>query len=127
MHLIDTSVWIDFLRGSPHPKVRYLEGLLDEGEAGLCGVTFAEICFGAKDEAQFKKYHRDFSSLPFLDPPGDWPHQMARIGYQLREKGRKPFVADLLIALTALHHHVPLLTNDSDFEPYRDLFGLVLE
>lgn len=127
MHLIDTSVWIDFLRGVPHPRVSLLEGLLEEGEAYLCEVTFAEICFGARDEPQFKKYSRYFSALPFLALPPDWHQEAARLGYTLRRKGHKPFVADLLIALTALTHKAVLLTRDADFIPYRDLFGLVLE
>lgn len=127
MHLVDTSVWVDFLKGVSDPRVSLLEGLLEEGEAYLCEITFAEICFGAKDENQFRKYNQYFSALPFLALPPHWHQEAARLGNILRRKGRKPFIADLLIALTALAHKAILLTHDTDFRPYQDLFGLVLE
>ncbi len=126
MHLIDTSVWIDFLRGSTTSKVSFLEQLLTDGEAALCEVTYSEICFGAKDQKQLLKYSKYFGAIPFLSLPLEWHHQAADIGWQIRSKGQKPYLADLMIALTALTHQVPLLTNDKDFEIYQKLFELQL-
>lgn len=126
MVLVDTSVWIDFLRATEDPKVTYLEALLEEGEAYLCEVTFAEICFGAKNSKQFKKYEQYFSELPFLTLPLAWHRVVAEMGFKLRRNGYKPYLADLTIAYTAIHHKVPLLTHDSDFKPYQELFGLIL-
>lgn len=126
MHLIDTSVWVDFLRGLSNPKVHLLEALLEEGEAYLCEITYAEICLGARDKRQFEKYSQYFSVLPFLALPSQWHKRAAEMGHALRLKGRKPFIADLLIAMTALHHQAPLLSQDMDFEPYQELFGLAL-
>lgn len=126
MTLIDTCIWIDFLRGRNLPHVQLLEGLLDEGEACLCEVTFAEICFGARDERQFKKYERDFSQIPLLKLPDNWHRELARMGHTLQRQGHRPFMADLQIALTALTHSAELLTTDKDFIPYQSLFGLKL-
>jgi len=127
MYLVDTSIWIPFLRGNNTPKVKFLEALLTEGEAAICEVVFAEICFGARDEIQFKKYEEMFSGIPFLKLPVDWHLLLAKWGYLLRKKGTRPFVADTLIALTAFHHQVTLLQEDSDFLVYSKLFGLHLE
>lgn len=127
MYLVDSSVWIPFLRGKNTPKVKLLEALLTEGEAAVCEVVFAEICFGARDEAQFKKYEKMFSGISFLNLPPHWHLMLANWGYQIRKKGAYPFVADTLIALTAFHHQVLLLQEDSDFLPYSKLFGLQLE
>ena len=124
MHLIDTSVWIDFLRGKTGDRVKLLESLLEEGEAHLCEITYAEICFGAKNQKQHDQYAKYFGDLPFLPLPHDWHKQMAHMGFMVRSKGFKPFVADLAIALTALTHKAALLTHDTDFEIYRNLFGL---
>jgi len=126
MHLIDTSVWINFLRGKQDSKVLFLESLLEEGDAFLCEVTYAEICFGARGTKQFKKYSQHFSSLPFLSLPGAWHKKASEMGFTLRAKGHKPFFADLMIALVAIEHRASLLTTDEDFEPYRELFGLAL-
>ncbi len=126
MHLIDTSVWVDFLRGTSHPKVDFLEALLEEGEAHLGEVTYAELCFGARDAKQFKKYSRYFSEMPFLPLPAHWHRKVGDLGFTLRRRGHKPFLADLMIACIALEHGVPLLTTDQDFRPFQDLFGLLL-
>ncbi len=127
MYLIDTSIWIDFLRGSSNKHVTLLETLLEEGDAYLCEITYSEICFGARDDVQHRKYVRFFSELPFLKLPDNWHQQAAQMGYQLRKKGYKPFMGDLLIALAALTHQMPLLTRDNDFKPYQQIFGLSIE
>ncbi|MBI4366054.1 MAG: PIN domain-containing protein [Deltaproteobacteria bacterium] len=126
MTLIDTCVWINFLRGRDLPHVRLLEGLLEEGEACLCEVTFAEICFGARGSRQFKKYEHDFSQIPLLKLPDNWHRELARMGYELQRHGHRPFMADLQIALTAVTHDADLLTTDKDFIPYQSLVGLRL-
>ena len=127
MYLVDTSVWLDFLRGTSHPRVALLEGLLEDGEAHLCEVTYAEICFGSRDQSQLEKYVAYFSALPFLLLPVNWHQEVARMGFVMKSKGFRPFIADLLIAFTALTHRAILLTSDKDFNVHRDLFGLVVE
>lgn len=126
MYLVDTSVWIPLLRGQSDQKGQFLESLLEEGEASLCEVVYAEICFGAGNKRQFEKYAGYFGNLPFLALPENWHRRAAEIGYSLRIKGHKPFLGDLLIALIALEHKVPLVTHDKDFRPYREFFGLEL-
>lgn len=126
-YLVDTSVWIDFLRGQDTPHVRFLEGLLEDGEAGLCEVTYAEICFGAQNENQLKKYTEYFGALPFFMLPAGWHHQAARMGFGIRKNGFKPFMADLLVVLACLANKAILLTRDKDFIPYTRLFGLKIE
>ena len=126
MYLIDTSVWVDFLRGKETPKVRFLEALLEEGEAYLCEITYTEICQGAKTRRQFDKYSEYFSRLPFLPLAPEWHKEAARLGFETRAQGFQPFIADLVISLTALSHKATLVTEDKDFNVYRELFGLAL-
>ncbi|MBI4212672.1 MAG: PIN domain-containing protein [Deltaproteobacteria bacterium] len=126
MFLIDTSVWIDFLRGTSNHRVELLEKLLEEGEACICEIVYAEICFGASHDLQLQKYADYFSTIPFLKLPLDWHLKIGRMGYKLRKKGFKPFIADLMIAQCALTHSATLITSDKDFIPYQDLFGLVI-
>ncbi len=124
MVLVDTCVWIDFLQGRSSPIVQLLETFLADGEACICEVTFAEICFGAKEDRQFRKFSTEFSQIPFLSLPAQWHQQIAQMGYQLKRHGHAPFLADLQIALTAIHHTADLLTTDKDFLPYHTLFGV---
>lgn len=126
MVLVDTCVWIDFLRGRSTPPVQLLDQLLEDGDAALCEVTYAEICFGARDDKQFRKYEAEFSKIPFLTLPEGWHKEVARMGHKLQRNGHRPYMADLQIAMTALFHRVELLTIDKDFIPYQQLFGMVL-
>ncbi len=126
LHLVDTSVWIDFLRGRENPKSKFLANLLGTGDVAINSVVFSEICWGAVNAKQQQKYRQEFQKLPFLHLPDDWHLTLATMGHQLRLSGHKPFLADLCITLTALHHDVPLLTNDHDFESHHRAFGLNL-
>lgn len=126
LHLVDTSVWIDFLRNRENPKSLFLEELLGTGNAAINPVVFSEICWGAVNNKQKQKYHQEFQKLPFLPLPQDWHLLLSDMGHKLRLSGFKPFFADLCITLTALHHEVPLLTSDRDFESHRAAFDLNL-
>ncbi|MBI2606483.1 MAG: PIN domain nuclease [Deltaproteobacteria bacterium] len=127
MHLVDTSVWIDFLRGKETPRVGLLESLLESGDAAICETIFYEICIGAASPRQFRNYRERFSGIPFLRLPQNWHLQGAEMGYRLRSEGYKPYLSDLTIALTAILNQVPLLTADKDFEAYRRLYDLAVE
>ena len=127
MYLVDTSVWIDFLRGKENSRVQLLAELLELGEAALCEVVLAEICWGAENKKQYDKYLRYFSVLPFVRLPDNWPVKIAQMGYQLRHAGFRPFIADLTITLCAMENNLILLSSDTDFEPHRRLFGLRLK
>lgn len=126
MILVDSCVWIDFMRGSNSREVNVLSHLLEYGDAYICDIVFMEICIGAPTEALLKKYSQQFAELPFLKLP-DMSHiQLAEWGHKLRKNGVKPMIADLMIAGTALFFKVPLLTTDQDFLDYKKYLGLRL-
>ena len=56
MVLVDTSVWVDFLRAKPTPQVRALKELLAGEEiAGVAPVILQEILQGADSGGRFEK------------------------------------------------------------------------
>lgn len=126
MYLVDTSVWIDFLRGKNNSYVTLLEELLKQGDAYINEIIFCEICYGASSKKQFDKYFDYFSAIPFIKLKPNWQIKVASMGYKLRSSGFKPFSSDILIALCSINKNMPLLTKDSDFEPMKKLFGLRL-
>lgn len=124
--LIDTCVWIDFLRGKETNQTQVLEVLLEYGDAYCSDAILAELCFGAQTPAQLKKYQQYFSEMPFLPVPPGWGGKVGAMGNALRKSGYRPYLADLLIAHTANEHGAYFLTTDRDFIPYKKLFGLKL-
>ena len=119
MVLVDTSVWIDFFRGSASAQANALEHLLQEhADVCVCGVVVTEILQGIKEDSHFKKINDLLDATVFLPMTRDTYVHAAKLYRKLRKKGftiRKPI--DCMIAAVAIEHGVPLLHNDKDFQP----------
>ncbi len=117
--LVDTTVWIDLLRGESSGAVARLRLLLAAGEAAVTPVIVQELLQGASSPESLARLRAHFMALPMLDArPGGATHADAGELYaRCRWKGVTPRSAhDCLIAQTALEHEVPLLHDDRDFE-----------
>jgi hypothetical protein len=120
LYLVDTSVWIDFFRARATPAVQRLKTLLQAG-ADVCitAQILQEILQGTRDDAQFDKYLRYFSSQPILHPQDlvGCAIAAARIYFDCRRRGLTVRSAnDCLVAHAALEHDAVLLHDDTDFE-----------
>jgi predicted nucleic acid-binding protein len=63
MYLVDTSVWVDYIRGTETPAVGFLDELLSiPAAAGINDQIYLELLQGARDEAAFRKFQRYFST-----------------------------------------------------------------
>jgi predicted nucleic acid-binding protein len=120
MYLVDTSVWIDFLRGRNVAHVGTLSSLLEGDDiVGVAPIIVQEILQGADSEERFEKWRKYFSDL-FCYIPQD--HEAAhvsaaRLYLQCRRKGKTPRSSnDCLIATIAVEHGLTLLHNDRDFD-----------
>lgn len=119
MTLVDTTIWIDWLRSKDTAPARALAALLDEGEAALCPVILQELLQGAASPGAARILKRRFGALPMLAPlPPIEQHALAGELYaRARWSGPAPRSPhDCLIAATALAAAVPLLHDDRDFE-----------
>ncbi len=120
MVLVDTSVWVAYLRGQPTAQVRALKDLLAGEEiVGTAPVILQEILQGADSEERFDKWRRYFSELWCYAPR----HRVgsyiaaARLYQTCRRAGKTPRSSkDCLIAQIALEHDLALLHDDRDFE-----------
>ena len=120
MVLVDTSVWIDFLRGTPTRQVATLEALL-EGEdlVGTAPIILQEVLQGADSPARFEQWRREFSGLMCYLPldPIDSHVEAARMYSACRRAGSTPRSSnDCLIARIAIEHALALLEDDRDFK-----------
>ena len=119
MHLVDTSVWIDFIRGSTGAHVERLRSLIGaQVPVGLSPLIYQEILQGAINEQQFTRFQDYFSCQHFFLPsdPVEASAHAAEIYFSCRRKGitiRSSI--DCLIAAVAIEHGLSLLHNDRDF------------
>jgi len=116
--LVDTTVWIDFFRGSASPKVSQLEQAIQNREdLCCCGFVLTEVLQGIRDEKELAATKRLFEGLLYLDDDRSTFELAATIYRELRRKGctiRNSI--DCLIAATAIQHGTALLENDRDYQ-----------
>jgi predicted nucleic acid-binding protein len=116
MVLIDTSIWVDYLRGTAHPLVvKTVGGLLDDHEVAITPVIRLELLRGAslQETEELQGTLGGLHELPF--ERWHWP-QADRLVVELRAKGLTPSIADLLIVTSALDYRVPLYHQDRVFD-----------
>ena len=115
--LVDSSVWIAFLRDSGGPEVDLLEQLIDERRAATTDVVLLEVLAGTTDEERAARLRRFLAGAELLrqELPAD-AEQAAALYRACRRAGETPrSLNDCLIAAVALRHDVPLLHRDRDF------------
>ena len=112
--LLDTSVWIDALRGKTHGIVAVTQGLLSDDRVLTCGPVIFEIKRGLRPPEK-KKVLPLFDALIRLsfdeivwDAAGD-------LDASLRKKGITIPPMDVIIAQVCLYHKVFLFTLDEHF------------
>lgn len=116
MLLVDSSVWIDAVRGADTDATRFL-AMRDEDELAVAGVVFQEVLQGATDDAVYARLHAMFSAMLLLETRELSTYEIAA---QLYRRARQAGFAirkstDCLIAALALEHGALLVHNDRDF------------
>ena len=117
MTLVDSSVWIDFLRGLRSPEVDRLQELLRDGELVLAAVIVQELLQGARSEAALSTLRQRLLELPLLTSSTQAHIAAGELYARCRWQGITPRSPhDCLIATLAVAHEVELLAADRDFE-----------
>lgn len=125
--LIDTSVVID---------LKDIDAAVLPGEAAIAAITLAELVAGpiaARDPKERARRHVDlqyaeaaFTALPFDEAAARAYGQVYAAVVAAGRKARGRRSVDLLIAATALAHHLPLYTqNPDDFSELSELIEVV--
>lgn len=120
MYLVDTSVWIDYLRDKvDNLAVQRFVDILEEGMPfGINGLICQEILQGASSKAAFDELADYLSTQRFYSLLDERVgHQLAAALYfDCRRKGITiRNTVDCLIAQTAIEHDLILLHNDTDY------------
>lgn len=127
MILVDTSVWVDFLRGADTHAHRELRRLLDEEhELAITEPIIMEVLAGATGETALEKLDRLTSGLILIsiEPALDY-RDAAAIHRAVRRGGKTVrHLNDCLIAAIAIRRSVRLLHKDVDFEVIAEFVAL---
>jgi len=124
--LVDSSVWIDYFRGSQTPETDRLDTLLGNEPVATGDLILAEVLQGFSSVQDFNRGKELLTSLPILELVGaDIAIQAAKNFRTLRSHGitvRKTI--DTLIATHCIENGLTLLYSDRDFDPFVAHLGL---
>ncbi len=127
MILVDSSVWIDYFRGSVTPETELLDQLLGQEIIATGDLILAEVLQGFQPDKDFNQAKKLMTSLMVVDLVGrDNAVQAAKNFRTLRAQGvtvRKTM--DTLIATYCIENDVSLLFSDRDFDAFVQHLGLV--
>lgn len=126
MILVDSSVWIDYFRGTVTPQTERLDALLGSELLVVGDLILAEVLQGFSGERDFNQARTLLTALDVVTLGGpETAIQAARNFRTLRARGvtiRKTI--DTLIATRCIESDYSLLFSDRDFEPFVEHLGL---
>ena len=125
MILVDTSAWIEFLRGTRSGPGEAVKELLAE-ELAICDVISMEVLAGARDDHHLQQLRGLLARATVIDmTPGDYEHAASLHRICRRQGETVRSLADCLIAAVALRASTPVLHNDRDYETLARHTGLL--
>lgn len=116
--LIDSTVWIDYLKNAKTRQTDLLEKLILNGDdLCICGFVFTEVLQGIRDEKQYLRVKQSLDNLLYLEVDKTTFELGATIYRELRKQGITIINSiDCLIAATVIQNGVYLLDKDRDYE-----------
>ncbi len=128
MVIIDTTVWIDYLRGVRNFQTDYFDREVARQRFGLTDLILCETLQGIADEKSFTRVQRELRRFELFETGGaELAIEAARNFRRLRRHGHTvPRTIDCLIATFCLLHGHSLLHRDRDFDYFEEFLGLVV-
>jgi predicted nucleic acid-binding protein len=124
--LVDSSVWIDYFKGTITAQTEILDHLLGREFLATGDLILTEVLQGFGGERDFHKARRLLTSLLVVELGGrEIAIQAAKNFRALRKVGvttRK--IIDTVIATRCIESGYELLHSDRDFDPFVRYLGL---
>jgi predicted nucleic acid-binding protein len=117
--LVDTSAWVEFLRGTGSPADRQVTALVRAGDGiATTDTVVMEILAGARDDAHRDRLRGLLARCHFAPTEGPRDFEDAAGVYRTCRRGGETIRAltDCLIATVAIREGMPILHADADFD-----------
>ena len=126
MILVDSSVWIDYFRGTATAQTDKLEALLGNEALAIGDLILTEVLQGFAVQREFNEARRLMGSLAFVVLGGDDVAIEAANNYRkLRTLGiTVRQTIDTVIATRCILNGYQLLHDDRDFDAFETHLGL---
>lgn len=124
--IVDTTIWVDYLRGTTTIHTDWLEYALERQRLGLTDLILCEVLQGVRNDRQWTQVRQELSRFEVFTTGGTELAVATAQNYrQLRTQGytvRKTI--DCLIATFCLRNGHALLHNDRDLDPFEEALHL---
>jgi len=125
--LIDTSVWIAYLRrGASENVAEAVDSLLTRCEILVPKLVLAELIQGARSEKEIAVIQEFLEAFHVVGEGKNTWIEAGKLSFFLRKKGKNIGLADCYIAVIAKESGCPLLTLDKHFGEMQREAGLTL-
>ncbi|ALA60116.1 PIN domain nuclease [Nitrospira moscoviensis] len=126
MIIVDTTVWVDYFRGTRSAQVDWLESRLTKERFGLTDLILCEALQGVTTNSMFRMVQEELLRLEIFETGTVELAIEAAANYRrLRVAGwtvRRTI--DCLIATFCLAEGYALLHNDRDYDAFEEVLGL---
>ncbi len=114
--LIDTSIWIDYFRGSSENLGTRVDEYLSAETVFAPAVVMAELIQGAKSERELSAIDELFGTIHLLEQQQDTWKNAGLLSYKLKRKGYNVSLTDCYMAQIALENGCDVYTRDVHFQ-----------
>lgn len=126
MIIVDSSVWIDFLKGETNPETQWLDLRLDHDPIALTTMILAEVLQGLRNDREASTVESELRKFQIVELHDIALAVEAAAHHRLlRQQGRTVrSTIDLLIATYCIREEHQLLHRDRDFDLFEQHLGL---
>ncbi len=129
MIIVDTSVWVEFLRGNFTAETGWLQkAMIQKNDLGLTSLILCEVLQGIPREKQFRQTREYLSTFPVFEASGEDLAVAAAQNYRaLRSLSfTVRSTVDCVTATFCIREGHGLLHRDRDFLPFKAHLGLLV-
>jgi predicted nucleic acid-binding protein len=126
MVIVDSTVWVDDLRGTSNAETLWLEKGIGREPIGLIDLILCEVLQGIRSDRQFDAVKGQLLEFDVFDSSGPERaiaattnyHKLTANSYTVRK------TIDCWIVSFCLQEGYALLHRDKDFDPFESVLGL---
>ena len=116
MVVVDSDIWIHYLRRPDTPPGRELVGLIDTDQVMMVGVVLAEVLQGARNERESSQLLSWLEVFPYAGETRETWARVGQLSMFLRQQGQAVPLTDLAVAAVALENDFEVYTLDEHFQ-----------
>jgi len=124
--LVDTSIWVDYLRGVTPIVAEKVDRLLSDAEVCVPKIVLVELLQGAKSDREVAAVEDFLGAFTIIDQGPDTWLEAGKLSRRLRSRGQTIHLIDCYIAVIGDENGCAVFTLDEHFREIQKVLPLRL-